>query len=204
GSTPGGWLALTSICFDISVLELLWTVTRGFKVVIQSDSRKESATSTEGFSIPEQIRRHNVTHFQCTPSLMGMLLQEKGAPEAVASVNTVLLGGEAVTTALIERIRGPQRVINMYGPTETTVWSTSQVLEQGKPITIGRPIANTTIYILDRFQQPVPVGVPGELHIGGSGVVRGYLNRPELTAERFIQNPFGEPEDRVYRTGDLA
>ncbi|HMJ66694.1 MAG TPA: amino acid adenylation domain-containing protein [Candidatus Binatia bacterium] len=204
GKTSGVWLAVTSICFDISVLELLWTVTRGFKVVIQSDSRKEAATSTEGFSIPEQIRRHSVTHFQCTPSLMGMLLQEKGAPEAVGSVNTVLVGGEAVTSALIEQIHGPQRVINMYGPTETTVWSTSQVLEHGKPITIGRPIANTTIYILDRFQQAVPVGVPGELHIGGAGVGRGYLNRPELTAERFIQNPFGEPDERIYRTGDLA
>src|SRR5258705_2594727 len=92
----------------------------------------------------------------------------------------------------------------MYGPTETTVWCTSQVIQPGNAITIGRPIANTTIYILDHFKQPVAIGVPGELHIGGAGVVRGYFNRPELTAERFIQKPFGKPGGRIYRTGDLA
>jgi amino acid adenylation domain-containing protein len=207
GATPGVWLAVTSICFDISVLELLWTVTRGFKVVIQSDSRgpqRSGEAPVEGYSIPEQIRRHGITHFQCTPSLMAMLLQEKGATEALASIQTVLLGGEAVTSALLDQLHGPQRIINMYGPTETTVWSTSQPIQPGHPVTIGRPIANTSIYILDRFQQPVPIGVPGELHIGGAGVVRGYLNRPELTAERFIPNPFGKPGERIYRTGDLA
>jgi amino acid adenylation domain-containing protein len=209
GAGPGTWLAVTSICFDISVLELLWTVTRGFKVVIQSDSRGpqrigESGGPVEGYSIPEQIRRHGITHFQCTPSLMGMLLQEKGATEALASIKKVLLGGEAVTPALLDQLHGPERIINMYGPTETTVWSTSQPIQPGHPVTIGRPIANTSIYILDRFQAPVPIGIPGELHIGGAGVVRGYLNRPELTAERFIANPFGKSGERIYRTGDLA
>ena len=210
GKTPGVWLAVTSICFDISVLELLWTVTRGFKVVIQSDEgglRASTARRAQdaGYEIPDQIRRNGVTHFQCTPSLMGMLLQEKGAWEAMASVSTVLLGGEALPASLLEQLQGPQRIINMYGPTETTVWSTSQVIERGRPITIGRPLANTKIYILDRFQQPTPIGIPGELHIGGAGVVRGYLNRPELTAERFVQNPFAsEPGERMYRTGDLA
>src|SRR6185503_12938813 len=180
GKTPGVWLAVTSICFDISVLELLWTVTRGFKVVIQSDEGGLRASTSrsvqdEGYEIPDQIRRNRVTHFQCTPSLMGMLLQEKGAREAMASVNTILLGGEALPASLLEQLQGPQRIINMYGPTETTVWSTSQVIERGKPITIGRPMVNTKVYILDRFQQPTPIGIPGELHIGGAGVVRGYL-----------------------------
>jgi amino acid adenylation domain-containing protein len=210
GPSRGVWLAVTSICFDISVLELLWTVTRGFKVVIQSDEgglRADAARHRDGrltgYEIPEQIRRWGVTHLQCTPSLMGMLLQEKGAREAIASVNTLLLGGEALTGSLLDQLQGAPRIINMYGPTETTVWSASDVIEPGAPVTVGRPMANTTIYILDRFQQPVPIGVPGELHIGGDGVVRGYWNRPELTAERFLPNPFA-PRERLYRTGDLA
>jgi amino acid adenylation domain-containing protein len=210
GPKPGVWLAVTSICFDISVLELLWTVTRGFKVVIQSDEGGLRATaarqadgSVTGYDIPAQIKRRGITHLQCTPSLMGMLLQENGAREAIASVNTVLLGGEALTASLLDQLEGVPRIINMYGPTETTVWSTSEVVQRGAPVTVGRPMANTTIYILDRFQQPVPIGVPGELYIGGEGVVRGYWNRPELTAERFVPNPFA-PQVRLYRTGDLA
>src|SRR6185503_19422571 len=133
GKTPGVWLAVTSICFDISVLELLWTVTRGFKVVIQSDEGGLRASTTRrahdaGYEIPGQILRNGVTHFQCTPSLMGMLLQERGAREAMTSVSTVLLGGEALPASLLEQLQGSQRIINMYGPTETTVWSTSQVI----------------------------------------------------------------------------
>jgi non-ribosomal peptide synthetase component F len=193
GTEPGTWLAVTSICFDIHVLELLWTIARGFKVVIQSDeagmrapapnsARSASRTSmTRGYSIPEQIARHGVTHFQCTPSLMGMLLQEPGAQRGLAELDTVLLGGEALTPALLGQLNGPRRIVNVYGPTETTVWSTSDVVDLSGPITVGRPLANTTIYILDRFGEPTPVGVPGELFIGGAGVVRGYHNRPELT-----------------------
>jgi amino acid adenylation domain-containing protein len=208
GTTPGVWLAVTSICFDISVLELLWTVTRGFKVVIQSDQgglRANAARNGASYEIPDQIRRNAVTHFQCTPSLMGMLLQEKGAREAMATVKTVLLGGEALSASLVEQLQGPERIINMYGPTETTVWSTSQVIERGKPITIGRPMANTKLYILDESKQPTRIGVAGELYIGGAGVARGYWKRSELTAERFVPNPFtSEDEERIYRTGDLA
>ncbi|MCI0748621.1 MAG: amino acid adenylation domain-containing protein [Verrucomicrobia subdivision 3 bacterium] len=212
GPTPGVWLALTSICFDISVLELLWTVTRGFTVVIQSEEgglRASGGNRTnlnpDGYTIPEQMRRAGVTHLQCTPSLMGMLLQEKGAREAVASVKTLLLGGEALPAALAEQLAGVTRLLNMYGPTETTVWSTCEVIAPGRPISIGRPIANTRVYILDRFQQPTPVGVPGELYIGGAGVAAGYLNRPELTAERFVPDTLtGAARDKMYRTGDLV
>jgi amino acid adenylation domain-containing protein len=136
---------------------------------------------------------------------MGMLLQEPGAKEAVAKLDTVLLGGEALTPALSAQLTGPRRIVNVYGPTETTVWSTSQVVEPNGPITVGRPLANQTIYVLDKFGEPTPVGVPGELFIGGAGVVRGYHNRPELTAERFVPNPFAKkPGERMYRTGDLA
>jgi acyl-CoA synthetase (AMP-forming)/AMP-acid ligase II len=94
----------------------------------------------------------------------------------------------------------------MYGPTETTIWSTIHQVEEGSElISIGRPIANTQIYLLDSYEQPVPIGVPGELHIGGVGLARGYLNRPELTAEKFIHHPYSEqPGARLYKTGDLA
>jgi amino acid adenylation domain-containing protein len=214
-TAPGTWLAVTSICFDIHVLELLWTMARSFTVVIQSDEAGMRAPAPnsarplnrdamiKGYTIPEQIARHRVTHFQCTPSLMGMLLQEPGARDALGSVDTVLLGGEALTPALLGQLNGPRRIVNVYGPTETTVWSTSDALDPSGPITVGRPLANTTIYVLDRFGEPTPVGIPGELFIGGEGVVRGYHNRPELTAERFVVNPFAA-DARMYRTGDLA
>ncbi len=217
GTSPGVWLAVTSISFDISVLELLWTLSRGFKVVIQAEQRSfRSAEPTPSvrqprallpdYSIPTQIERHQVTHFQCTPSLAAMLLQEPKAPEAIGRLQHFLLGGEALPAALVERLQLRGQIHNMYGPTETTVWSTSHVvLEKSGSIPIGCPIANTQIYILDQSRQAVPRGVPGEIYIGGLGVTRGYLNRPGLTAERFVPNPFSHvPGARLYRTGDLA
>jgi natural product biosynthesis luciferase-like monooxygenase protein/amino acid adenylation domain-containing protein len=169
-------------------------------------SNREVEEIPEDYSIPAQIRRHGVTHFQCTPSLAGMLFQDTQAQEAFKSVQTMLLGGEAFPPALAEQLKIVPHVINMYGPTETTIWSTThRVTGKGTSIPIGRPIANTEIYIVDRGFQPVPIGVPGELLIGGAGVVRGYLNRPELTAERFVPNTFNQqPGSRLYRTGDLA
>jgi len=117
-----------------------------------------------------------------------------------------LVGGEALPTTLVEQLepRLTGRLLNMYGPTEATVWSTTARVNAGVPVTIGQPIANTQIYIVDRELRPVPLGVPGELLIGGAGVVRGYLDRPELTAERFVEDVFGQGGERVYRTGDLA
>ncbi len=202
GSEPGVWLAVTSISFDISVLELFWTITRGFKVVIQADERRASA----GYTLAEQIKQHEVTHFQCTPSLVLMMLEDPNTDAALRSVKKLFFGGEPMPPALVQRLQGFGEIFNMYGPTETTIWSTVHpVTRSGGKITIGRPIANTAIYILDRNLQPCPIGVPGELYIAGEGVVCGYLNRPELTAERFIRNPFGHnPDDRMYRTGDLA
>jgi acyl carrier protein len=117
-----------------------------------------------------------------------------------------MVGGEPLPTALVERLRPrfPGALCNMYGPTETTIWSTTSSVEPGARITIGKPIANTTIHIVDRRQRTLPVGVPGELLIGGAGVVRGYLARPELTAERFVSDPTSTDGGRLYRTGDLA
>ena len=232
GSEPGTWLAVTSISFDISVLELFWTLSRGFKVVIQA----EEMLAHKDHLIPAQIARHGITHFQCTPSLMGMLLDDPKTAEALKGVKKFFFGGEALPAALVQRMQGYGEIFNMYGPTETTVWSTVHPVTRDGGICIGRPIANTEIYILDAHGQPCPINVPGELYIGGAGVVRGYLNRPELTVERFVANPFvggesGKPGERerarhgagttpqptgetpalrqdspqrMYRTGDLA
>jgi len=141
---------------------------------------------------------------QATPVTWRMMLEAgwKGTPGL-----KILCGGEAMPRDLAERLaRSGKSLWNVYGPTETTIWSTlDEVNVNGDPITIGRPIANTTIYVLDRNGQPVPVGVPGELHIGGTGLARGYLRRPDLTVEKFIPDAFTTgPCARLYRTGDLA
>jgi amino acid adenylation domain-containing protein len=202
GREAGVWLAVTSICFDISVLELLWTLSRGFKVVLQPDRH---AVENRADAIPAQIFRHGVTHFQCTPSLAAMLMQEPDGLKALRTVKKVLLGGEPLPAWMADKLTDAVELINVYGPTETTVWSTACKVRAGEGITIGRAIANTQIYILDRNLQPSPIGVPGEIYIGGTGVTRGYLNRPELTAERFIENPLmTEGAARMYRTGDLG
>lgn len=165
-------------------------------------------TGDERYSIPALIKRHKVTHFQCTPSMASMLLVDDDTRAALSAVQTFMVGGEAFPVALATELNELMSgdIINMYGPTETTVWSsTYPVSQEQRTIPIGRPIANTQLYILDRNMQPVPVGVAGEFFIGGDGVARGYLNRPELTAERFIDDPFSdEPDARLYRTGDLA
>lgn len=167
-----------------------------------------SLVTREKYSIPAQLRRHRVTHFQCTPSLARMLVSEPESAAALGSIREFLVGGEAITPSLaaqLGRLVGGQ-VRNMYGPTETAVWSTTQILPKtGGDIGIGRPLANTEIYVLDKNGMPTPIGLPGELFIAGEGVARGYLNRPELTAEKFVPHPFCQDfRARLYRTGDLA
>ncbi|MCB9519450.1 MAG: LLM class flavin-dependent oxidoreductase [Myxococcales bacterium] len=164
--------------------------------------------SETDFSIPALIRRHGVTHFQCTPSMASMLLIDDEVRAALGSLRKFLVGGEALPAATareLEKLVGGD-VINMYGPTETTVWSaTHAVRATDEVVPIGTPIANTTTLVLDRLGGLLPAGAMGELCIGGDGVVRGYLNRPELTAERFVKDPFSsDPSARFYRTGDLA
>ena len=159
----------------------------------------------DDFSIPAQIARHKVTHLQCTPSMARMLTGDPAARAALGSVENVLLGGEALPGTLareISELTG-QPVLNMYGPTETTIWSTIQPTKGGAgTVGIGAPIANTQVHIVGPDLTPVAPGQEGELLIGGDGVTRGYWNRPDLTAERFVQNPFGA--GRLYRTGDLV
>ncbi|GAB4212335.1 MAG: hypothetical protein OHK0022_48020 [Roseiflexaceae bacterium] len=159
----------------------------------------------EDYSLPALIDRHQITHLQCTPSLARMLTLDPPALAALGNLRHLLLGGEALPAALWEQLRAalPARLLNMYGPTETTIWSATHDLAQN--IAIGRPIANTQIYVVDALLQPAPVGVPGDLYIGGAGLARGYLERPDLTAERFIPDPFSDqPGARLYRTGDRA
>jgi natural product biosynthesis luciferase-like monooxygenase protein len=171
---------------------------------LRKSVQAQASLQLDDYSIPAQLMRHQVTHFQCTPSLAAMLMEDPKALPALRSLQKLLLGGEAVPASLVRQLDISGEIINMYGPTETTIWSTTDTLDKnGGLVTIGRPIANTEIYIVDKFLQPAPVGVPGELLIGGAGVVRGYFNRPELTAERFISNPF-RPGTDLYRTGDLA
>jgi amino acid adenylation domain-containing protein len=198
GSSSGIWLALSSISFDISVLELLWTLTRGFQVVIHGDGNSDQ--------IPAEMLRHGVTHLQSTPSLLRALLSDRQFLEALGKLKMILIGGEALPPSLAASLRQSftGEIYNMYGPTETSIWSTSyRVQEPQRSIPIGKPIVNTQVYAVDSQLHQVPAGETGELLIGGDGVVRGYLNRPELTAERFVSDPF-RPGGRLYRTGELA
>ena len=192
-----GWLALTSLSFDISALELFLPLTGGGRVVLAPD-----AAARDGAALNAIIERRGVTDVQATPSGWRLLLEAGFAAGAIDAV----VGGEALPPHLAARLRGRvRRLVNMYGPTETTIWSSFwQVPPQPPDVLIGGPIAGTRLHILDERLEPVPVGVPGELCIAGEGLARGYLHRPGLTAQRFTPDPFGPPGSRLYRTGDRA
>ena len=192
-----GVLASTSICFDLSVFELFVPLSRGGKVILAENA----------LHLPTLPAAPYVTLINTVPSAIAELLRMDGIPSSVRTVN---LAGEPLRNKLVQQVyehNTVQKVFNLYGPSEDTTYSTYTLVKKGgnEPPPIGRPIANTQVYILDAQKQPVPIGVPGELYIGGAGLARGYLNRPELTADRFILNPFSdEPNSRLYKTGDLA
>jgi natural product biosynthesis luciferase-like monooxygenase protein len=175
--------------------------------VVRRTSRPVGAAAQDDYSIAAQIARHKATHLQCTPSMVRMLAMNDEARAALGTVRHFFIGGEALPGALVgelRRINAAASVENMYGPTETTIWSSTQTADPASPVVpLGRPIANTQLYVLDGRQRPVPPGTAGELCIAGDGVARGYLHRPELTAERFLADPF-RPGNRMYRTGDLV
>ncbi|MFT3724659.1 MAG: LLM class flavin-dependent oxidoreductase [Hyphomonadaceae bacterium] len=156
------------------------------------------------YSIAARMRDCSVTHLQCTPSFARMIASDAEGLAAMSRLERLILGGEALPTDLAELLTPVVKgeIHNMYGPTETTIWSTTSRVVPGEQITIGRPIANTIIRILDANGQIAPVGAPGELCIGGAGVAAGYLGRPDLTAERFVPDSHGA--GLIYRTGDLA
>jgi natural product biosynthesis luciferase-like monooxygenase protein len=156
-------------------------------------------------SIPSLIQTQRVTHFQCTPTMAQIVLQDAAARPALGRLQQMLVGGEALPPSLARDLESTVggRVTNVYGPTETTVWSSTATVNRDRSdLSIGFPIANTTLHVLDKDGRLAPVGLAGELYIGGKGVVRGYWNRPELTSERFVPDPFFG--DRMYRTGDLV
>ena len=192
-------LAVTTLSFDIAGLEIYLPLTVGARVILAS-----RAVVTDVGRLAGYVRDSGATVMQATPATWRMLL----AAEWQGSQGLkVLCGGEALTTDLAKQLTAKVGSLwNMYGPTETTIYSLACKLQASfTPISLGRPIANTLVYILDAHLNSVPVSVVGEIYIGGDGVARGYLNRPELTAERFIQHSFdGESGQRLYRTGDLA
>ena len=191
-------LAVTTFSFDIAGLEVFLPLAVGAQVIL---ANKE--TTLDGSSLLKLASSSGATVMQATPVTWRLLLEAgwKGQPAL-----KILCGGEALPRELANQLAGCGEVWNMYGPTETTIWSAASRITAGTgPVSIGPPIQNTQFYILDRQNQPLPIGVPGELYIGGDGVARGYRNQPELTAKNFISNPFrGEAGARLYKTGDLA
>ncbi len=192
-------LAITTLSFDIATLELLLPLTVGARVIVISRE-----VTIDGGQLVKRLTNSGATIVHGTPASWRLLLEAGWLGDKNLKI---LCGGETLPPDLANQLlaRGGS-VWNLYGPTETTIYSTAfQVKRPDEPILIGRPIANTRTYILDSDMQPVPMGVVGELYIGGVGVARGYWNRPELTAENFIPDPFSaEPGARLYRTGDLA
>jgi natural product biosynthesis luciferase-like monooxygenase protein len=183
------------------------TVMEGLKPLAEVLKRSNAGAvlQDDDFSLAAQLMRHNVSHMQCTPSMAQMLVMNDETRHALSGLQELMVGGEALPGALasdlIKACGG--RVQNMYGPTETTIWSTTQMVTQAEATAaIGTPIANTQVYVLDDALSPRPAGVAGELYIAGDGVTNGYWKRAEMTAERFVNNPFGT--GNMYRTGDLA
>ena len=192
-------LAVTTLSFDIAGLEMFLPLIVGARVVVAGRE-----TAMDGVQLLELIKSSGTTVLQATPATWRLLLEAGWQGNRGLKV---LCGGEALPLELArDLLKRSQSLWNLYGPTETTVWSAvGQVRFSDQTITIGRPIANTQVHLLDKRLQPVPVGVPAELYIGGDGVARGYLGRADLTAEKFVPNPFSpEPGARLYETGDLA
>src|SRR6185312_9988267 len=188
-----GMLAATSICFDLSIFEIFVPLSCGGKVILAKNA----------LELPSLTRKNEVRLINTVPSAIRELLRINGVPDAVRTVN---LAGEPLPASLANQIYEQthvEKVFDLYGPSETTTYSTFALREHNGRATIGKPLANTQIYILDQNLQPVPIGVPGEIFIGGDGVARGYLHRQDLTAERFLPNPFIE-NSRIYKTGDIA
>ena len=192
-----GTLASTSVCFDLSVFEIFIPLGCGGTVILAEDI----------LQLPSLPAAAKVTLVNTVPSAMTELLNLKGIPPSVRVVN---LAGEQLHDSLVQRLYqfpNVARVVNLYGPTEDTTYSTFALLSRkiSGAVPIGRPIANTETFLLDERMQPVPIGVAGEIYLGGAGLARGYLQRADLTAARFVPNPFARcPGERLYRTGDQA
>ncbi|MBD1900681.1 amino acid adenylation domain-containing protein [Trichocoleus sp. DQ-A3] len=209
-------LQFASLSFDASIFEIVMALRSGATLYL---AKKESLLP--GQPLIKLLRENAITHATLPPTVLALL------PEKLPALQTIICAGESCSKDIVNKLASDRRFFNAYGPTESTVWATiSEINDNSKNPPIGRPIANTQIYILDKYLQPVPIGITGELYIQGDGLAQGYLNRPDLTTERFILNPFkkakieneeetrknsffspllkGGSEDRLYKTGDLA
>jgi tyrocidine synthetase-3 len=193
-------VSLTTISFDIFIVENVLPLTCGLKVIIANNEQQKTPELLSGL-----ITKHGVNTLQMTPSHIKLLMNNESNWNSLSELKQILVGGEALTDSLLEQLqqRTKASIYNVYGPTETTVWSIAKDLTKEKEVTIGKPISNTKIYIVDPVHHLLPIGVTGELCIAGDGLARGYLHRPGLTAEKFVENPFVAGE-RMYKTGDLA
>ncbi|MBR3868924.1 MAG: amino acid adenylation domain-containing protein [Clostridia bacterium] len=192
-------LSVTTAGFDIFVTETLLPLANGMEIVLANEeqARIQSKLIDLLSSSPADI-------IQTTPTKMKSLMTDKTQLDYLKKFKAIILGGEALDTSLVTELKNvtDAEIYNIYGPTEATVWVTYAKIEDSQDITIGKPMANTQIHIVDKYMKLVPVGVTGELCIAGDCVANGYLNREELTQEKFIDNPFGD--GKIYRTGDLA
>jgi iturin family lipopeptide synthetase A len=193
-------LALTTISFDIFGLETLLALARGLKIVIASEKEQ-----LDPKLLSEVMIQNRIDMLQITPSRLQLLLSDECYRSCLENLTEIMIGGEALPESLLNGVRKLTRakIYNMYGPTETTIWSTVKDLTAETAVNVGTPIANTQVYIVNPDNRLQPVGVTGELCIAGDGLARGYWKRAELTAEKFVPNPFRTGE-RMYRTGDLA
>ncbi|MBB5194994.1 non-ribosomal peptide synthetase [Anaerocolumna cellulosilytica] len=193
-------LALTTISFDIFILETLMPLLKGQTLVIADEMQQRDPSA-----IKRIICENGISIMQATPTTLKMLLSHKGSSEWLENLTEIMIGGEVLHDSLLVKLRSlyKGKIYNMYGPTETTIWSTVRNLSKCDSVDIGKPILKTQILILDKEQRPLPSGIWGEMYIAGEGVSRGYLNKPELTLARFVQDPFNSGEV-MYKTGDLA
>ncbi|NEC17769.1 non-ribosomal peptide synthetase, partial [Streptomyces parvus] len=190
------FVAVTTVGFDIAGLELFLPLLHGARVVLAPRD-----VVRDPVALVSLVRACGATLMQATPSLWQAMSEAGGVPEGLR----VLVGGEALPASLARALAGGGRAVtNLYGPTETTIWSTAAEVTASGDVTIGGPIANTRLYVLDSGLRPVPVGVAGELYIAGAGLARGYHRRSGLSAERFVADPYGAAGTRMYRTGDLV
>lgn len=199
------FLLLSSFAFDSSIAGIFWTLCQGGILVLPPAKFQQ-----ELLQLTKLIDQHHVSHLLSLPFLYTLIL-EQAEPQQLTCLRTVIVAGEPCSRELVERhskLLAHTSLFNEYGPTEGTVWSSVYHCQSSglrTQVPIGRPIANMQIYLLDKSLSPVPIGVPGEIYIGGAGIARCYLNRPELTKDKFIPNPFSnEPGTRLYKTGNLA
>ena len=192
--------SITTVSFDIFVLESLLPLTNGMKVVVAIEEEQTNAELFNKICID-----NNVDIIQTTPSRMQAFIESTKDLDFIKNATHILIGGEPFPNSLLKSLKNltTGNIYNMYGPTETTVWSTMKDLTHTDLITIGKPIANTQIYVLDNDLRPVPIGVQGEIYISGDGVVKGYLNNEELTKKSFVENPFIK-NTIMYKTGDIG